>query len=141
MKSTFLQVMSILFIVFGVISIIVSIMGIGGYAVIGALVGRSFMILGIISLATSVIWLVAGIVGITSFRDQRKAAGCLVWAIIIIVLDIISIIAMFSTGFMAVLNEVSYYISGYTVSPFSMVMQFVLPVLYFIAAFKFVRKR
>lgn len=134
MKSTFLKVMGILCIIFGAIGIISSLagmgvyiwMGMGGYAVI--------------CLLQTVFMLVAGIMGVMHCANKQKAAGCLVWGLIVVILAIISLIMYNASSVASLVNYASAAAGIPSFNALSL-LQLVIPVLYFISAFLFVRKK
>ncbi len=136
MKSTFLKVMGIIMTVLGAISLVSSLAAIPSYSYIG------FTQIAIISLIQAALMFVAGIVGIKSSGDQHKAAGCIVWALLMIIMEIVGIIVQYASGYVAALEVLSYLSAGMTsvTMAISIPLGFVIPVLYFIAAYRFTKK-
>ena len=121
--SSFLKVTGILMIIGGGISIIMSIAAIIGVAAILTLggVGAGILVFAcILALAGSAIELVTGIVGVVNCKKPEKATVCLVWGIVVAVLNVVSSILSASAG------------NGFSVS--SLILGLVLPVLFIIGA-------
>ena len=139
MKSTFLKVMGIIMTILGAIGIATCI------TLFVILLGTGypdFIILGVIAIVQTVLTLVAGIIGITSSGDQHKAAGCIVWGIILIVIELGTLIYQNVSGYAQLAGLVSYVSESNTLSAtISTPLSFVVPVLYLIAAWLFVKKK
>lgn len=136
MKSTFLMVMGIIMTVLGAIGTIGSLMALMMFMRVGV---AELTLVGVMAIIQTVLILVAGVIGIRSSNDKHKAAGCIIWAIIIIIVEIVALIIQNVSGYM----ELAYLSSGGTTtmsSALSIPLSFVLPVLYLIAALLFVRK-
>lgn len=121
--SSFLKVTGILMIIGGGISIIMSIAAVIGVAAILTLggVGAGILVFAcILALAGSAIELVTGIVGVVNCKKPEKATVCLVWGIVVAVLNVVSSILSASAG------------NGFSVS--SLILGLVLPVLFIIGA-------
>ncbi len=121
--SSFLKVTGILMIIGGGISIIMSIAAVIGVAAILSLggVGAGILVFAcILALAGSAIELVTGIVGVVNCKKPEKATVCLVWGIVVAVLNVVSSILSASAG------------NGFNVS--SLILGLVLPVLFIIGA-------
>lgn len=112
-----LKVTSILFIVFGAIATIVSILAVAGAGLLSAAtMGATNLIVvaAVILLISSVAMLVIGILGIKRSSDPSKAMFFIVTGIILCVLNLVSMIMNFD---------------------WSSLISFVLPVLYIIGGF------
>ncbi|MGN0470019.1 MAG: hypothetical protein ACI4GV_03790 [Acutalibacteraceae bacterium] len=135
--AKFLKVTGILMIVFGAIAVITSIvalLGIGALNVMSDAAGVTSLInstqynfgmlyvAGFISLISSVLELVAGIMGVINAEKPEKAKTCMVWGIIVAVMCVVGCI--FTT------------IGGNAFPFFSLVTGLVVPVLYIIGAYK-----
>ena len=139
MKSTFLKVMGIIMTVLGAIGVatcLVWFFMLLGFGYPG------FIILGVIAIVQTALTLVAGVVGITSSADQHKAAACIVWGIILIVIEVATMIFQYASGYMELSNQLSYLSGTSTMSTMiSIPLSFAVPVLYLIAAWLFVKKK
>lgn len=118
-----LKVVSILFIIFGAIATVISLLAVLGSAAltsmggdVGLALGGILMIATIIALLSSVLDLVLGIVGLKKCGDPSKAGYFIVVGIILCILSLISLVI------------------GITNDGFSVVslIGFVLPVLYIV---------
>lgn len=120
-----LKTVSILFIIFGAIATIVSLLGVLGSAVLtsvageygAAAVGGMLMIVTIILLIVSVLELVLGIVGLKKSGDPAQAQFFIVTGIILCVLSLASLV-------LGIIGETGF-------NPMSLI-GFVLPVLYIV---------
>jgi len=81
-----IKVVGILFIIFGAISLILSIVALIGSAM---LLGAIFIVLSIVALIGSALELFVGILAVKNAAKPEKATGLLVWGIILAVLTII----------------------------------------------------
>lgn len=140
--KNFLKVTGILMIIGGAITIIVAIVGlISGIAIAGAAAatveadyetavvgsaGASLIVVSsIIALIGGVLELIAGIIGVKNCDRPEKSVTCIVWGIIVLVLQIVSLILSFSNGGgQSALTIISSIIFGLAV-----------PVLYLVGAF------
>lgn len=125
MGSKFLKVTGILMIIFGAISIVVSIialMGLGVLEALGAPMGLLWAS-GIIAFVGSVAQLVAGIIGVVNCDKPEKANSCIVWGIAVAAMSIIANV---------------FTLIGYpqNFSFVSVISGLLIPVLYLIGAFK-----
>lgn len=139
MKSTFLKVMSILLIISGAISLVVNIW------TLPAFIGSPFAIIGILSLVISIVYLIAGILGIPGSKDPAKAKKCVILGIIMIILIAVSLAVQFGTGYLAIMAEIDEFSAELLgtqsmMSPLFYLAEFVMPVLYLVAAALFARK-
>ena len=135
--SVFLKVTGLLMIIGGVFTIIVSgIPGIIGYSAgkviansgeltAGQVVGTLTLVGAIASLIGGLLELITGIVGVKNHNKPEKATTCLVWGIIVLVINAISLIMAFAGG-----------MSGVGTIIATVVGSLVLPVLYVIGAVK-----
>ncbi|NLT97147.1 MAG: hypothetical protein GXW96_03165 [Christensenellaceae bacterium] len=116
--KTFLKVVSILFIIFGAIAVIVSIIALIGATVAAALIPLAgILIVGtIILLVVSVLELVLGIVGLKKCGDPSQANFFIITGIILCVLALVSLIFSIAAG-------------GFNVTS---LIGFVLPILYIV---------
>ena len=129
-KNSLLFVTSILMIVFGGISIILSIVAILGIASVvylasqlGVPVDTTMLYLaGILAIVGSVAQLVAGIIGVGIKKNPAKAGKSFTWGVICLVLSVLSIILGLVGG------------DGFDIV--SILMSLVLPVLFTIGAVK-----
>lgn len=114
-----LKVISILFIIFGVIAAIVSVIALLGSAILTAYaggLGAIVMIATIVMLLASVLELIIGIIGIKKCNDPAKAGFFITTGIILCALTLVSLImSIASAGFSA-----------------TSLIGFVLPVLYIV---------
>lgn len=117
--KTMLQVVSILFIIFGAIDIIVSLIGVVGASAAAALLGIGAGILVLVTLYALIIsaaLLVIGIMGVGKCADVSKASFFITTGILLCALELVSmILGIVTTGF----------------SAFSLI-GFVLPILFII---------
>ncbi|MGN0396302.1 MAG: hypothetical protein ACI4EF_13145 [Coprococcus sp.] len=120
----FLKVCGILMIIFGSISIVVSLIAFSGVAVLAALGASSAMlyISCIFSLASSAAELVAGIIGVKNCADSSKAGVCMTWGVIV--------------AACCILGQIISIAGGGKFSVFSLILGLVLPVLFIIGAAK-----
>lgn len=130
MGSKFLKVTGILMIIFGAISLVVSIislMGLGVLEALGAPMGLLWASC-IISLLGSVAEFVAGIIGVKNWNKTEKANTCIGWGIAVVAMCVISNI---------------FVLIGYpqNFSIISVVCGLVVPVLYLIGAFQNKKQR
>jgi hypothetical protein len=132
-KSTFLKVMGILCIIFGAIGILSGLVSMAMYMWIGM---GGFAV---ISLLQTIFMLVAGIMGVMHCANKQKAAGCLVWGLIVVILAIISLIMYNASDIASLVNYASAAV-GVPSFNFLTLLQLVVPILYFVSAFRFVRK-
>ena len=136
--KTILKVVGILFIIFGAISVIISLLAlVGGAALAGAsgmlegadagmvaAGGAIVIVAGVVALIQSVIDLIAGILGVKNCDKPEKAQTCFILGVVIIVIAIISdIFAFISSG-----------VNASTI--ISALIGLVLPVLYVVGANK-----
>ena len=130
MKSTFLQVMGIICIVFGGISVLMSLIGFGGY------IASGLTVYGILEAVGNLLIVVGGINGVVYCADQSKALRCVVLGIAMIAVKIIANIVYNSSAYVLSFAGLGTQItSAFTISiP-------VIPIIYFIAAFLFLRKK
>ena len=133
-KSTFLKVMGILCIIFGAIGLISNLAGMAAYIWMG--MGAY----GFICILANIFMLVAGIMGVTRCADKQRAASCLVWGLIVVILVIISLI-LYNTSYVASFVGAASALTGTPSLNGLTFIQLVIPILYFISAFLFVRKR
>jgi hypothetical protein len=99
--KTMLQVVSIIFIVFGAIATIVSIIALAGSALLTAAVGgfgALFLVVSIIALASGVLELIIGILGLKKSKDPSKANFFIGWGIAMCVINLITMILSFLPG-------------------------------------------
>lgn len=125
MGSKFLKVTGILMIIFGSIALIIAIMallGLGVLEAIGAPMGLLWAS-GIIALLGAVAEFVSGIIGVVNWNKPNKANTCIGWGIAVAAMCVISNI---------------FTLIGYpeNFNVFSLLTGLVIPVLYFIGAFK-----
>lgn len=113
-----LQVVSIIFIVFGAIAIIVSIIAIAGSALLTAYTGgmaAMLIVVSVIALASGVLELIIGIMGLKKCKDPAKANFFIIWGIILCAISLISLIMSFFVAF-----------------SWTSLVGFILPVLYIV---------
>lgn len=118
-----LKVVSILFIIFGAIATVMSLIGLLGSAALttagggfGSAVGGILMAATVILLIVSVLELILGIVGLRKSGDPEKAGYFITTGIVLSILSLIPMIISFSYGSFSVTSFIS----------------FVLPVLYIV---------
>ncbi|MGN0477269.1 MAG: hypothetical protein ACI4HM_08040 [Ruminococcus sp.] len=125
--SKMLKVTGILMIIFGSLSLIISLVTMAGIGVLAA-AGYSSGLLwasGIFSLLSAIAEFVAGILGVANWSKPAKAMSCIVFGIIIILLSVLSTVVYLVA-----------YPDGFGFSTIiSMFAGLVLPVLYLIGAF------
>ncbi len=133
--SGFLKVCGILMIIGGALTIIFSgVMGIIAYVAgsalvssgevgTGEIVGTALLIGAILALISGILELIAGIVGVKNHNKPEKSTACLVWGIIVLVLNVISLILSFAGGSSNVATIIVSVLCGLA-----------LPVLYIIGA-------
>ncbi|WP_308754359.1 hypothetical protein [uncultured Anaerotruncus sp.] len=124
--KTMLKVVSILYIIFSGISILLGLLALVGGGMIaaggdmmGAGVGAVAAIAGVVLIASSVFSLIVGIIGVKNCAKPEKAQVCFVLGIILIVLAAFSLISSF----------------GGDGNVFSALVGLVLPVLYTLGAY------
>ncbi|MBP3411701.1 MAG: hypothetical protein J6K89_00405 [Oscillospiraceae bacterium] len=122
--NSFLKTMAIIMLVCGILSAIVSLIGIAGVAVLAALGANSGLLYGgvALSVAGSVLQIVAGIKGIGAATNAQKAPGCVKLGIAIIALSILS--------------NILSLIGGGELDILSIALGLVVPVLYTYSAMK-----
>lgn len=149
MKSTFLKVMAILCLIFGIIGAIVSVFGV---IAVGAL--SSFGIAmpigsSIIAIIESILMIVAGAYGIGASSNPAKAGKAMIIGIILIILAVVSIImgVVEANALVAQFASLASEIGGVDVGAIPSVgvdwtnfTGLIMPVLYCIAAFLFKKK-
>jgi hypothetical protein len=126
-----LKVTSILFIIFGALDIVLSLIGLAGSALLTSVaasygstvvtaVAGILLVLLIVALALSALYLVVGILGVKKSDDPSKASFFITWGIVLCVLQLISlIITTISSSF-----------------PFLGFIGFVLPILYIVGGYQ-----
>lgn len=134
--SKLLKVSAILMIVFAAIAIAFGLVAaIGGGLIIGAASGSTMagvgvlLVLTIISLLSSLLMLIAGIVGVKNWDKPAKAQSCIVFGVIMVVLQIISFIS-------ALVKASNSYTDTVGAAIFGGIIGLVLPVLYLVGARK-----
>lgn len=141
MKSTFLKVISILLIIFGAISLIYNAMTFSVW------IGSPFLIVAILSLVLAVLYLVSGFIGIPASKDQQKVSKCVILGVLMVIVMAVYIITELVTGFYEVTVLVESYVASMTdtaaamSNPASLLLGFLFPVLYLVAAILFKRKK
>lgn len=135
MKSTFLQIMGILGIVFGGIGTLTGLSNIAAYT------GLGMGLYGFVELAGSVLLLAAGIMGVMYCADQSKAGSCVFIGVITILVKVLVIISynMPPLGKINSQMMASIGASGFNIA--IMAVTLVDPVLYLISAVSFARKK
>lgn len=123
--SGFLKVVGILMIIFGSISLIVSIVYVLGISAIayvssGELTSGMLYASGALLLLSSVAEFVAGIVGVANCKKPEKATTCMAWGIIVAVF--------------CVAGQIFNLIGGKDFNIFYLFSGLILPVLYIIGA-------
>ena len=133
--NVFLKVCSILMIIGGAVTIIFSgVLGLVAYIAGtgiadtgdwggGQIVGTVFLLAAIIALIGGILELIAGIIGVKNSNKPEKAVTCLVWGIIVLVVNIISMILTFVGGNSNAGTIIATVIAGLA-----------LPILYIIGA-------
>lgn len=105
-----LKVVSILFIVFGAIATIISLVALFGSALLGGL----FVFAAILALISSVLELILGIVGFKKSSDPAQATFFIVTGIILCILTLISMIMYFQvTSLIGFILPVLFIVGGY----------------------------
>ncbi len=135
--SVFLKVSGILMIIGGVYTILFSgILGIIGYSAgtviassgeltAGQAVGALTLIAAIVSLIGGILELITGIVGVKNNNKPEKATTCLVWGVIVLVINAAVLIMALAGGISGVVTIIATILGS-----------LVLPVLYIIGAVK-----
>lgn len=126
-SNGFLKVTGILMIISGGISIILSIMGLLGVSMLAAVLGSEanmglLVFASVLALISSVISLVAGILGVKNAAKPEKATVCIVFGIL--------------TAVFSVLGNVLTVAGGGSFSVPNLLLGLVIPVLYLIGAFQ-----
>ena len=126
-SNGFLKVTGILMIISGGISIIFSIIALLGVGVLATALGGDaslglLMLASVLALVSSVISLVAGILGVKNAAKPEKAQICIVFG--------------FITAILAVLGNVLNIAGGNSFDVLGLVTGLVVPVLYLIGAFQ-----
>jgi len=140
MKSTFLKVMAILVLVFGIIGLIVNIVGVGPLAYLGFPVAGT-----VISIIECILMIVAGVMGIRVCDRPEKAGTAMILGIILIVLAVLALIVSIAEmgATQQLLNTLT---SAAGVANMNIGVDWtnftglIMPVLYFLAAFLFKKK-
>ncbi len=121
-----LKVVSILFIIFGAIATIISLLGLLGSAAlssmgeeVGAAIGGILMVAMVVALISSVLELILGIIGIKKCGDPSKAGYFIVVGIILVVISFVPLIIGITSG-------------GFI---WTSLVSFVLPILYIVGGF------
>lgn len=116
-----LKTVSILFIIFGAIATVISLIGVLGFAalsttggVIGAGLGGLLMVAAVLLLIVSALELIIGIVGLRKSGDPHKAGYFITTGIVLCILSLVSMIIGIIAG-------------GFTLTS---LIGFVLPILY-----------
>lgn len=131
MKSTFLKVMGIIMVVFGSLGIIGSILTLAMFEAIG------FTQIGMMSIGQAVFMLAIGIIGILYSGNKDKARFCVICALFLIVLEIAGVILQYVSGYMALTKTAMQIIGSSSSTILTTLLGFVIPVLFFIAAYRF----
>ena len=123
----FLKVVGILMIIFGAISLVVSLIAVAGMSMIEAVSGGAIdtgmLWIGVIlSVVSAALEMVAGIVGVVNAKKPEKAKTCLVFGIIVAILTVAGCIFTVAAG------------QDFPVA--SLLLGLVMPVLYIIGAVK-----
>lgn len=120
--STLLKVVSIIMIVFGAIALIVALLSIAGIAVLIASGIGTALLYGalVVSIIQCIIFFVAGILGVVYAKKKEKAGTVIVFGIVLIILNVLSIILS--------------VVSGGQVNA-SVIISFILPVLYLVGGY------
>ena len=115
-----LKVVSILFIIFGAIATIVSIIAIIGSAVLTAYTvgfGAIFLVGSILLLIVSVLELIIGIIGLKKCADPSQAGFFIVTGIVLVVLGLVSMFLTISnfqvTSLISFILPILYIVGGY----------------------------
>ncbi len=120
--SGFLKVTGILMIIGGGLSLILGIVSLLGLAVLASLLDDYglWVFAAVLALVGVIIELVTGIVGCVNCKKPEKATVCLVWGIIVAVINVVS--------------EILSVVAGGEFSVVSLILGLVLPVLFIIGA-------
>lgn len=126
-SNGFLKVTGILMIISGGISIIFSVIALLGVGVLAAALGSEakmglLMFASILALVSSVVSLIAGILGVKNAAKPEKATVCITFGIM--------------TAVFSVLGNVLTVVGGGSFSIPNLVLGLVIPVLYLIGAFQ-----
>ena len=129
-----LKIMGIIMIVGGALSIIMSIILIAAVAVLSGYPGTGGLIVGIIiTILAGIAELIAGIICTKNAGKPENATKCMVWAIIVIVLQLVGfIITLIGAGTFARMNGASVSSGGSTVV--SIIFGLAVPVLAIVGA-------
>lgn len=119
--KTMLKVVSILFIIFGAIAALLSLIAVFGAAVVSAYtegIGAILLIATILMLIVSVVELVIGIVGLKKCADPSQSGFFIVTGIILCVLSLISLVlsiagsSFSATGLIGFVLPILYIVGG-----------------------------
>lgn len=131
MKSAkFLKVCSILMIVFGVLSLIGSVLAVAGASAVAVLtsgtegkeIGTILLIVTILILIAAVIQFIAGVAGVSASNNPSRAGRCLVWGGLVIAVNLLGIALGRAAG-----NEIKIS---------NVVMNLIIPVTYLVSAYQ-----
>ncbi|MEE3333327.1 MAG: hypothetical protein VZR54_03515 [Ruminococcus sp.] len=126
MGSKLLKVIGILMIIFGAIGLVVSLIALGGMALITSALGEGagmYWFAVILGLLGTIVEFVAGILGVVNWNKPEKAQVCVICGIVSVAFTVLSNILVLVS-----------YAQGFNV--FSLVTGLVLPVLYLVGAFQ-----
>lgn len=147
MKSTFLKVMSILLLIFGIIGAIGSALAVVTVNAFGSF-GISLPVGSyVVAIIQAILMIVAGAYGLGASKDPAKAKTAVIFGIILIALAVISIImgVVASNAVVAQLQEMMDAVDSSVTVPniglsWTNFTGLIMPVLYFLAAFLFKKK-
>ncbi len=135
--STFLKVMGILCIIFGAIALVANLLSIASVGLLAQFGLSSGLLNGstAVSVISSIVMLIAGILGVKNCKSPEKAGINIVFGIIMVVIALISVIL--SMKLTAMLNQIyaEAGLSGGMSTGWLSIVSFIMPVLYLIAAF------
>ena len=130
MGSKLLKVIGILMIIFGAIAIVISLLAIGGVALISASLGGNiglYWIAIILNIVGAVFEFVSGIIGVKNWDKPEKAKTCVILGIVCIAIPVIS-------------NIITLAVYSESFNVFSLIISLVVPVLYLIGAMQLKNK-
>ena len=134
-KSTFLQVMGILSVIFGGIGTITGLSNIASYT------GLGMVLYGFVELASSVLLLTEGIMGVMYCANRDKASICVFIGIITVLVKVLAIIVYNNSPLGRINTQAMASIGASGLNIAIMAVALIDPVLYFIAALRFARKK
>lgn len=131
MKSTFLQVMGIISIIFGALAVIITLAGLAATRIVEAATGISFTGAIVVEVIAAVALLVAGILGVVFCTKPENAMVCRILGVLLIVLRVVDFVM--TQSLYKQVEDLGGTTTG--VSPISLIFGLLIPVLYLISTF------